>query len=82
LVIFGLTAILHTIAIAGLALFIGNDSTALTGLLKGVMISTVWISTSIGVTYLFVGRTFRLFLIDTGFYVVFFSLAGLLLGAW
>jgi hypothetical protein len=82
LVIFGLSAILHSIAVIGLALFIGNDSTALTGLLNGFIISTVWVSTSIGVTYLFVGRTFRLFLIDAGFYIVFLSLAGLILGAW
>jgi len=80
-VIFGLSALLHFIAIVGLALFIGSESTALTGLLKGFIISTVWISTSIGVTYLFVGRTLRLFLIDAGFYVVFLSLAGLILGA-
>jgi hypothetical protein len=80
--IFGLSALLHIIAIIGLALFIGNNSTASTGLLKGFIISTVWVSTSIGVTYLFVGRTFRLFLIDAGFYVVFLSLAGLILGAW
>jgi hypothetical protein len=44
--------------------------------------SVVWVFTSIAVTHLFVGRTFRLILIDAGFYVVFFSLAGLILGAW
>jgi hypothetical protein len=82
LLIFGLSAFLHIIAIIGLAVFIGSHSSALTGLLKGFIVSTLWISTSIGVTYIFVGRTFRLFLIDAGFYVVFLSLAGLILGAW
>lgn len=81
-VIFGLSALLHIIAIIGLAIFIGGNSTALEGLLKGFIVSTVWIATSIGVTYIFVGRTFRLFLIDAGFYVVFLSIAGLILGAW
>jgi len=33
-------------------------------------------------TYVFVGRTLRLFLIDAGFYVVFMALSGLVLGVW
>jgi hypothetical protein len=65
-----------------LAMLIGNQSTALCGLSYGLIISLVWVATSIGVTYLFVGRSFRLFLIDAGFYVVFYSIAGLILGAW
>lgn len=79
--IFGLAGISHLVAVIALAMFIGSHSTAFDGLLKGFIISIVWVSTSIGVTYLFVGRTFRLFLIDAGFYVVFLSLAGLILGA-
>ena len=80
--IFGLTAILHLIAVVGLAMFIGNNTNALGGMLKGVFVSIVWVSTSIGVTYIFVGRTFRLFRIDAGFYVVFMALAGMILGGW
>jgi uncharacterized membrane protein len=80
--IFGLAGLAHLVAVIALALFIGSSSTAVEGLLKGFLVSIVWVSTSIGVTYLFVGRTFRLFLIDAGFYVVFLSLAGLILGVW
>ncbi len=80
--IFGLAGLAHLVAVIALALFIGSSSTAVEGLLKGFLVSIVWVSTSIGVTYLFVGRTFRLFLIDAGFYVVFLSLAGLILGEW
>jgi len=80
--IFGLAGLAHLVAVTALALFIGSSSTAVEGLLKGFLVSIVWVSTSIGVTYLFVGRTFRLFLIDAGFYVVFLSLAGLILGVW
>jgi len=80
--IFGLTAISHLVAVLALAMFIGNHTAPLTGLFYGLMVSIVWISTSIGVTYLFVGRSFRLFLIDAGFYVVFYSIAGLILGIW
>jgi uncharacterized membrane protein len=80
--IFGLAGISHLAAVIALAMFIGNQSTALCGLIYGLIVSLVWVATSIGVTYLFVGRSFRLFLIDAGFYVVFYSIAGLILGAW
>jgi uncharacterized membrane protein len=81
-VIFGLSAMLHIIAIVGLAMLVGANSTALHGLILGVFVAVVWISTAIGVTYVFVGRTLRLFLIDAGFYVVFLALSGLILGVW
>ena len=71
--IFGLAGISHLVAVIVLSLLIGSHSTALSGLVYGFVISIVWVSTSIGVTYLFVGRSFRLFLIDAGFYVVFYS---------
>ena len=72
---------MHLMAIVGMAVVL-KDCDAFQGLLVGLAISLVWIATSIGVTYIFVGRTFRLFLIDAGFYVVFLSVAGLILGAW
>lgn len=81
-VIFGLSGILHVVLVIGLAMFIGQHGNLSSGALKGLFISVVWISTSIGVTYIFVGRSFRLILIDAGFYVVFLSVAGMLLGAW
>ena len=75
-----LSAIFHFVALLALAAFIGRFSTCFAGMLKGFIISVVWVSTSIGVTYQFVGRSFRLFLIDAGFYVVLFSLAGFIFG--
>lgn len=80
--IFGLTGISHLFAVIMLALLIGNHSTALCGFSYGLIVSLAWVSTSIGVTYLFVGRSFRLFLIDAGFYVVFYSIAGFILAVW
>lgn len=81
-VIFGLSGLLHVVLVIGLAMFVGQHANFVAGAAKGLFISLVWISTSIGVTYIFVGRTFRLFLIDAGFYVVFLTLAGLILGVW
>ena len=80
--IFGLTGISHLVAVIALAMLIGHSSTAMCGLLYGLIVSIVWVSTSIGVTYLFVGRSFRLFLIDAGFYVVFYTVSGFILAIW
>ena len=80
--IFGITGISHFVAVMALAMLIGHNSTAVCGLFYGLIVSIVWVSTSIGVTYLFVGRSFRLFLIDTGFYIVFYTIAGLILAIW
>lgn len=81
-IIFGLSGVLHFVLIVALAMFIGNNTNFIGGGIKGLFVSIVWISTSIGVTYLFVGRTFRLFLIDAGFYVAFLTIAGMILGLW
>jgi len=81
-ILFGLTGVSHLVAVIALAILIGHNSTAVCGLLYGLTVSVAWISTSIGVTYLFVGRSFRLFLIDAGFYVVFYTIAGLILAIW
>ncbi len=80
--LFGPSAVLHFIAVTGLDMVIGPGATAVSGLLTGLFISILWVTTSLAVTHLFAGRSFRLILIDAGFYVVFFSLAGLILGAW
>lgn len=81
-VIFGLSGVLHLVAVIALAVFVGSGASALSGFLKGLLVSIVWISTSLGVTYIFAGRSFRLFLIDAGFYIVFLSLGGLIFGLW
>lgn len=79
--IFGGSAIAHLIAVTALAAVIGTQD-AVHGLLSGLFISVCWIATSMGATYLFATRTLKIFLIDAGFYVVFFAVAGLILGAW
>ena len=41
-----------------------------------------WIVTALGVNYLFARKSITLFLIDAGYFVVFFAAMGLILGAW
>lgn len=79
--IFGGTAVLHFVSLAGLnAVISGTD--ALNGLLTGLLISIVWTLTTLGGTYLFANRSIKLLLVDAGMYVVLFSLAGLVFGIW
>jgi hypothetical protein len=80
--IFGLSGLLNFIAILALGIFVGPDSTAAAGLLKGLMVGFGWVLPAMGVTYLFAQRSLRLFLIDAGFYLLLFILSGLILGSW
>ena len=80
--LFGLSAILHFIAIMGLATIIGNSSSITNGLLIGLITSITLVTSSIGVTHLFAGRSMRLILIDACYYIVLFSVAGLIIGLW
>lgn len=81
-IIFGLSAVLHFIMLVGLAALTRIAPSALEGFMYGLLVSVVFVSTAIGVTYVFAGRTLRLFLIDAGFYVVLLSVAGLVFSVW
>jgi hypothetical protein len=80
--IFGSTFFLNLIAATFLDLFIGKNSTLLSGLHFGLLVSVAWISTSLGINYLFTQKSLRLFFIDAGYYVFFFMVMGAILGAW
>lgn len=80
--LFGFSAVMHFMAIAGLDLVIGIQSTWISGLLTGAAVSVFWVFTTFAVTHSFAGRTFRLILIDAGFYVLLFAAGGSILGAW
>jgi hypothetical protein len=80
LLVFGLSGLLHFVAVVGLAIFIGPTVGPLVGLVWGLVIALLWLLPSFGATYLFAGRSFALFAIDAGFYFVYFGLAGLIIG--
>jgi hypothetical protein len=79
--IFGGTAVLNFIALAGLSAVVGG-LTATEGLLTGFLISVVWTLTTIGGTYLFANRSLRILAIDASMYIVLFSISGLVLAIW
>lgn len=81
-VIFGLSFVLNFISAVVLDMFITPQGTAAYGLLAGLIISIAWIATSLGTNYLFARKSLKLFLIDSFYYIVYFSVMGIILGAW
>jgi hypothetical protein len=80
--LFAFTALSHFVLITLLDIFIGVDANWLSGLYKSIMISVVFVSLPMAVTHAFVGRTIRLILIDTAFYIFYMAIAGIILGVW
>lgn len=79
--IFGGTAVLHFIAIMSLSALVSGKG-GVNGLLTGFLISFVWVLPAMGGTYLFANRSVRLLAIDSGMYILLFSLSGFILGLW
>ena len=73
---------LNLIAAASLAMFIGPTGNWQFGLIAGLLTGLTFISTAIGVTYLFESRPFSLFAINAGYQTVWFTVMGVILGAW
>ena len=70
------------IAIAfNLAFFIGPEADWFFGLGAGFAAGFGWVALAFGISYLFEGRTFKLWLINAGYYTAAFSIMGLILGA-
>lgn len=79
---FPLTYLLNLIAATSLAMFIGSRSDGRFGLIAGVLTGATFISTALGVMYLFEQRPLKLWAINSGFQILNFGVMGLVLGAW
>jgi Protein of unknown function (DUF1761) len=79
--IFGGTALLHFIGLAGLDA-ITVQKGGLNGLLTGLFVGIVCVMPAMGGTYLFANRSLRILAIDAGMYIVLFALSGLIMGIW
>jgi len=80
--IFGGAFVLNFIAAIVLEMFLGKESTLVSGLMAGLLVAIAWIATALGTNYLFARKSFKLFLIDAGYYVFYYALMGIILGAW
>ena len=79
--LYGATIVLNFIAATSLAMFIGKE-TWQNGLFYGFLTGLTFVATALGVTYLFESKPLKLWCINAGYQVVFFSLMGLIVGAW
>lgn len=73
--------ILNLVAATSLAMFIGAGDWRF-GLFAGVMAWLAFVSVAFGMSCLFEGRSLRLWLINSGYHTLFFSVMGLMIGAW
>jgi len=79
---FGGTFVLQIVAAAFLAILIGPMGTIKSGAIAGFLIGVCFVATAIGTNYLYEGKSFKLYLINTGYAVGLLTIMGIILGAW
>jgi hypothetical protein len=81
--IFGLTFLFSLIISYNLAFFLGDaNTTALWGLMAGVLAGLGWAAMGLGIISLFERRPPSYFFIHAGYLTVAFALKGLIIGVW
>lgn len=79
--VFGFSALAALVMAWNLAMFIGPQGTAF-GTFAGLATGLGWVAMSLGVIYLFEQRSLKLWLINSGYQVVAYTVMGAILGAW
>jgi len=80
--------VLMTVMSFGLAILIqghaspNSEVDAVSGLYHGLVVGVLFVGMSVGINYLYQRRSFRLWLIDAGYQILFLGIQGLILGAW
>lgn len=80
--IFGTSFVLALIIAFNLAAFIGSKSDLSFGLFAGFAAGFGWVAMSLGITYLFERKSFKLFLINAGYHIVTYTIMGGILAVW
>ena len=65
-----------------LSLFLGDGVSIGESVCTGFVIGLFWVSSSLGLNYIFEQRPAKLFLINSSYHILQFSLMGLVLGLW
>jgi hypothetical protein len=77
--------VLMTLMSFGLALLLNTHPEGfdwVNGVYAGLFVGVFFVTASMGINMLYQNKTWRLFLIDAGYQIVFLSLMGLILGLW
>lgn len=80
--IFGFSALAQLVIAFNLAAFLGPQASVGFGLAAGAAAGLGWVAMSLGVIYLFEQRPLKLWLINSGYQVLTYTVMGGLLGAW
>lgn len=80
--VFGLAFLASLVISFNLAMFLGAESTLISGAFYGFLAGFGWVAMAFGVNDLFELRSFKLFAINAGFHCVSFTLMGAITGAW
>lgn len=80
--VFGFSALAALVMAFNLAAFIGPKADLAFGLFAGFAAGLGWVAMSLGVIYLFEQRSLKLWLINSGYQVVAYTVMGAILGAW
>lgn len=80
--VFGLAGVASLVMAFNLAAFIGPKASLAFGLFAGAAAAIGWVAMSLGVIYLFEQRSLKLWLINSGYQVLAYTLMGGLIGVW
>jgi hypothetical protein len=80
--VFGFAALAALVMAFNLAAFIGPKASLEFGLFAGFATGFGWVAMALAVIYLFEQRSFKLWLINSGYQIVALTLMGGLLGVW
>ena len=80
--VFGGALLLALVASINLEMFIGPKADLAFGATAGLLAGIGWVSTFLGILYLFEMRSLKAFFINAGYCTVSLTLMGMILGAW
>jgi hypothetical protein len=81
-IVFGSSFLLSLVIAFNLAAFLAGPPDLVWGMTAGALAGVGWVATAMGITYLFEGRSWKLFLINAGYHAVTFIVMGGILGVW
>lgn len=80
--VFGFSLLCTLVMAFNLAAFLGPQASVSFGAAAGAATGIGFVAMSLGVIYLFEGRSLKLWLINSGYQVVSYTVMGVILGAW
>ncbi|MGH1472263.1 MAG: DUF1761 domain-containing protein [Cellvibrionaceae bacterium] len=79
---FSLAILANLVITFNLAMFLGPDSTLVTGVFYGFLAGFGWVAMAFAINDAFEQRSFKLFAINAGYQTLSFSISGGIIGAW